>query len=142
MRADTALLLSLRPRFANALVGGEKTVELRRTRPASATPGQLVLLYAASPDRQMVGTATVASIDVASPDEIWLAHREGVAISRLEFDQYFDGASTAVAIVIEEAKALGRPRPLDELRRRWRGFRPPQSFRYVEPAEVAGLSLG
>ncbi len=141
MPGDAALFVSLRPRFANALLSGHKTVELRRTRPAAAAAGQLVLLYASSPDRQLIGTAIVVAVHVGSPDEIWSEHGDSTGVSRPEFDRYFEGASLAVAIVVSEAKALVRPRPLAELRRRWRGFRPPQSFRYVEAADIAALAL-
>jgi predicted transcriptional regulator len=141
MGGESAILVSLRPWHAKALLSGDKTVELRRTRPAAAAAGQLVLLYAASPERQLMGTAIVAAIHVASPDEIWSTHGDATGVSRRGFDRYFEGTSTAVAILIKEAKALSRPRPLAELRRSWHGFRPPQSFRYVEAADVAGLSL-
>jgi predicted transcriptional regulator len=50
------LLLSLRPRFADAILAGAKTVELRR-RPINARPGTAILLYASRPMMAIVGTA-------------------------------------------------------------------------------------
>ena len=137
---DRALLVSLRPRFAHALLAGDKTVELRRV-PPSVECGTLVLMYSSSPERQLVGTARVSHVAVATPDEIWECHGTQTGLSRSEYDKYFAGTNRAVAIVIQDPVRLGRPRPLAELRRRWDGFRPPQSFRYVEPLQLACLAL-
>ncbi|WP_237302536.1 ASCH domain-containing protein [Streptomyces sp. S063] len=55
---ERALLLSLHPRFATAILNGEKTVELRRQRVA-VPPGTPVIIYATSPT--MALTAPPAS---------------------------------------------------------------------------------
>ena len=56
--------MSLRPRFAYAILSGAKTVELRRMR-VSATPGTTIIIYASSPVMSVVGLATLAAVDVA-----------------------------------------------------------------------------
>ena len=72
------LLLSLRPRFAELLLQGTKTVELRRVQP-DVGRGTLVLLYASSPMRALVGTSVVEDVQVAARDDIWrlLQHTAG-----------------------------------------------------------------
>lgn len=55
MSTDHALFVSVKPRFAEKILAGEKSVELRRVRP-SVTPGTLVIFYASSPTREVVGT--------------------------------------------------------------------------------------
>ena len=55
------LLLCLRPRFAEAILSGAKTVELRR-RPINTQPGTPILLYASSPTMAIVGTARLREI--------------------------------------------------------------------------------
>jgi hypothetical protein len=62
-------------------------------------------------------------------------------LTRSEFDAYFAGTNRAVAITISDVRALARPASLDELQRRWVGFRPPQSFRYLSPTQVARLTV-
>jgi predicted transcriptional regulator len=136
---ERALLVSLRPRFATLLLSGEKTVELRRV-PPDVQPGSLVLMYESSPSRRLVGRGRVRAIDIAEPAEIWRRHGASTGVTHQEFDAYFEGAARAVAITITDARALARPASLDELRRRWADFRPPQSFRYLSPSQVARLT--
>lgn len=135
---DRALLVSLRPRFASLLLSGQKTVELRRRRP-DVQCGALVLMYESSPNRRLVGRGRVAAIDLDEPGCIWMRHGANTGITRGEFEAYFEGTSRAVAITIRDALPLARPASLDELRRRWADFRPPQSFRYLSPSQVQRL---
>lgn len=139
MQADeTALFLSLRPRYAELLLAGQKSVELRRIRPV-APEGSLVLLYASSPAMTLVGQAEVERIEVAALDQVWRKHGLRTGISRAEYDRYFMGSDQAVAILLTNIRRLERPRPLDDLRHRLNGFRPPQSYRYLDSCQVAAL---
>lgn len=137
---NRALFMSLRPRFAELLLDGRKTVDLRRIEPA-VHPGTLVLLYASSPTRALVGTGLVLSVCVASSDEIWTRLGSLTGLSRAEYDSYFDGADTAVAISLGDLRRLERPVPLPELRKGRSWFRPPQSFRYFDAWQVASFEL-
>jgi predicted transcriptional regulator len=133
-----ALFLSLRPRFVELLLKGEKTVELRRVRP-SVTEGTLVLLYASSPTMQLVGQAHVGEICSASLGKIWRDYGHATGIARHEYDEYFTGAAQAVAITLLDIQRLSIPRPLTDLRHRLAGFQPPQSYRYLDRRQVAAL---
>lgn len=131
MQPREALFLSVRPAFAERLLGGTKTVELRRVRP-DVQEGQLVLLYASSPTKALIGSAIVESVSTGSPGEIWVEFEKLAGVSGDEFGRYFAGAATAVAIRVREIKRLKVPIPLAEIRRRWPWLRPPQSFRFVQ----------
>jgi predicted transcriptional regulator len=133
-----ALLVSLKPRFAEMILAGEKTVELRRVRP-SIEPGALVVFYASSPVKGVLGTGRVAAIDTSSPSALWERHGSLSGLSRREFSAYFAGSDEAVAIALTDVRRLSKPVPLAELRRRWQGFRPPQSFRYLDAAQAANV---
>jgi predicted transcriptional regulator len=133
-----ALFLSLRPRFAELLLGGRKSVELRRVRP-TVPEGATVLLYASAPKMTLVGRAEVARIQVADVDQIWSEHGSETGISRPEYDNYFSGADQAVAIKLTNICRLDNPRPLDDLRHRLADFQPPQSYRYLDSIQVAAL---
>lgn len=141
MRAEERVLfLSLRPKFAELLLGGSKTVELRRVAPA-IPPGAPVLLYAASPIKALVGICAVDCVSVASREQIWRTYGRSTGLSRADFRTYFDGASSAVAITLRDLRPLRAPIPLADLRERDSGFRPPQSFRYLDVAQVNALGL-
>lgn len=135
---DPALFLSLRPRFAELLLSGEKSVELRRVRP-SVSAGTTVLLYASSPRMTLVGRAQVAEVDVGRLGQIWRKYGADTGISQREYRDYFAGLQNAVAIKLIDVQRLAKPRPLDDLRQRLAGFQPPQSYRYLDRTQVAAL---
>lgn len=134
-----ALLVSVKPRYAELLLSGVKTVELRRVRPQIAAGG-LVLIYASSPTMQMVGTGTVAGIATDTLDEIWRRCAGQTGLDRTTYDTYFAGRKLAVAITLDDVRPLRHGIPLAELRRRISGFRPPQSFRYMKQSHVLAVT--
>ena len=137
---DVVLFLSMKPRFAESILGGTKTVELRRVPPA-VQEGHLVLLYASSPRRELVGTCRVAGLEVDSTSVIWDRHGRQSGITKSEYERYFAGAKRAVAILIKEPSPLSDPKPLRDSRGAVAGFHPPQSFRYFDRSTVERLRL-
>lgn len=126
---DRAMLLSVHPRFATAILAGSKTVEVRRQRVA-APPGTTVVLYATAPTMALVGLARIAAVSVGSPREVWRAHRTQTGITRREFDEYMSGATQASGLTLEEPQPFEEPVPLSALRAAG-AFHPPQSYRYL-----------
>ncbi|WP_309242373.1 ASCH domain-containing protein [Streptomyces sp. CAI-155] len=126
---ERAMLLSVHPRFATAILAGTKTVEVRRQRVA-ASPGTPVLLYATAPTMAIVGMARISSVQVASPREVWSANRTSAGISRREYDEYMSGATQASGLSLEEPITFEAPVPLAALRASG-SFHPPQSYRYL-----------
>ena len=139
MSDPRALLLSVKPKYAEMLIDGVKTVELRRV-PPRVDHGVPVLIYASTPRKAMVGVARVGAVEVGAVEAIWARYALEVGIDARDYDAYFDGASRAVAIGLYEVQRLQRSVPLDELRRRLAGFRPPQSFMYLGAADALALS--
>jgi len=128
--APRPLLLSLRPRFARAILEGTKTVELRRTR-LTASSGTLLILYASAPVMSVVGVARLASTVIDTPDSVWNRYGHFASVSRAEYDQYFVGARLATAVLLDRPRRLESGYSLAELREAQVKFRPPQSFRYL-----------
>lgn len=133
-----ALLVSIKPIYADLLLSGAKTVELRRVRP-SVEPSSLVLLYASSPTMEMVATASVRAIETDAVNTIWTRYGDATGLDRPTYDRYFLGSDNAVAIELADVRPLRRRVPLAELRQRMSRFRPPQSFCYLPGAEAAIL---
>jgi predicted transcriptional regulator len=129
----SALLLSLRPRFAEAILNGSKTIEIRR-RPVKAPAGTPLVLYASSPTMAVVGTAVLADVVVLTPHTAWRRYRETLGVTWAEFSDYLEGAPAAHLLRVTDAKELNKPLPLQALRRST-SFHPPQSFRYIAPSD-------
>jgi predicted transcriptional regulator len=129
---ERVLLLSVRPRFARAILAGTKTVEVRRRR-VQARPGTRVIIYASNPTMAVVGTARLLVALTYDPDAAWASHERGLGLHRHEFDAYLAG-SKACLLLLDEVTSLDTPISLDELRRSG-DFRPPQSYRYLSPSD-------
>ena len=128
---DRMVVLSLKPRFAEAILAGTKTVELRRTTPKIEVPTR-ALLYASSPVRALLGTCIITSVKSAHLTDLWREFGSRADLSYPEFRRYFEGVEVGTALTLDEQRPLSRRVPLQDLRAKPRGFRPPQSFAYVD----------
>ena len=139
-KARTQLLISVKPRFAHAILRGDKLVELRRVRP-NLTKGDEIILYESSPTCAVVARAKVAELIEATPLSLWRLIHEESGVTRQEFNQYFAGRSRAFAIRLSDVQELDEPIGLRELRRAVPGFAPPQSYHYLRPERQRDLEL-
>ena len=128
---ERTLVLSVKPRFAAKLLGGEKTVELRRVLPRRIRAGDFLLIYSTAPDTSFVGFCRVTKVLLGSPDTLWPKVRRLAGVTRAEYHQYFGEAGRAVGIQVEQPVRLLDEVSLEDSRRYAPDFRPPQSFRYL-----------
>jgi predicted transcriptional regulator len=124
------LLLSVRPMFAQRILNGTKTAELRRVRP-SVHVGQDVLIYSSSPTMALLASAVVERVESGPVTMMWPRVSKAAGVSHAEYLAYFDGAEIASAIWLSAISALDQPLTLSDLRKRWPWFRPPQSYCFV-----------
>lgn len=137
--ANKALLISIRPNHVIAIFSGKKTVELRRVKPRVIS-GDLVVIYASGSVKGIVGAFEVAGVTSAPPTTIWRKHNGKSGLTKPEFTKYFEGAAIGYAIHIKKCWQLPRPIPLNALRKRHAGFRPPQSYHYWNLEDL--ISIG
>ena len=131
-------LISIKPWYAEAILSGEKTVELRRRIPKYAI-GCRLWIYATLPIGAVVGSAVVERIETASPDAIWRDYSEAMALNRVEFDSYLEGSSAAIALKL--AKVVKRRHTnINQLRSLRAGFHPPQVLSRLSNQEMVKLS--
>jgi predicted transcriptional regulator len=125
------ILMSIRPRFADAILRGEKRVEFRRKPiPADVTH---VVVYATRPVGTVVGAFAVGRLDCASPDDLWTKFQDVAGIGSDEFARYFGEAEMGYALQIDEVF----PAEGDwDLLADFGVSRPPQSFQYVAAERV------
>ena len=133
------LLLSIHPRHVDSILSGTKRVELRRRKPRIACG--TALIYATSPRKQLVASFQISSVVRAPLGLLWQSVREVAGVSRREFDTYFKGLQSGVAIRIADVTEFRMPIPLSELRVAMRGFNPPQGFCYLDSAETRILNI-
>lgn len=137
MSAVSNAIISIHPCFAEAILAGEKTVELRRRIPAIEA-GTNLWIYATLPLGAIVGSATVKEIVEGAPAELWDICKNHVGIDRTDYDSYFAGASQGLALFLKDV-IKRRPLRIDQLRAIDRSFHPPRVLRKMNEKQAKVL---
>ncbi|HWA88555.1 MAG TPA: ASCH domain-containing protein [Rhizomicrobium sp.] len=130
-------IISIHRSYADAILAGTKTIELRRKLP-DISSGTRLWIYATRPTGAVVGVATIKAVDRAPPATIWKKHRDGTGIDHAAFQDYFDGAPEAIAILLTAVRRIG-PIDMDQLRRIRDCFHPPQVLTRLTVTETKAL---
>ena len=133
-KSDTVALLSIHPRYVEAILEGRKRVEFRRARFRSQP--KYIVIYATQPTGKVVGFFEVGEIREGHPASLWRRYKNVGGINHGDYDSYYSGADRAVAIEIKRVFELPAHIPLKSL---IPGATPPQSFRYLNPMIVQEL---
>ena len=131
-------LISIRPNYAEAILTGEKTVELRRRIPA-INLGTRLWIYATRPVGAIVGSAVVDKIIEGTPAEVWKECINRIALDRREYDKYFFGTDRALGLSLSDITRR-HPIGIDQLREIQKGFHPPQVLTRLSSQETIFLS--
>jgi len=126
----TAIIISIKPKYAEKIYAGTKTIELRRSIGTSFQKNSLCYIYASSPARSVTGEARIASIELLSIAELKATHCISADVSASEMDIYFQGKENGYAIRLRSVFKYKTPIPL-QLLREFTDFHPPQSYRYA-----------
>jgi len=146
-----AVLLSIKREWVKRILSGEKTIEVRKTRPRRILPYKVYIYETKSNGGRgaVVGEFTIHNIIPFSvPYPAWQGEAEyeilkDACLTYKEAHQYL-GAETGYAWCISELKVYDKPKNLREFRapehnancdRNNLLLAPPQSFCYVEELE-------
>ena len=129
-----ALLLSLKPRYADLIFEGIKRAELRR-RSLVQMEGRDVFVYVTSPIMMLRGGFRVGEVWAGTPQDIWDRVSQWAGVDKDDFDAYYAGQSIAYALEITDVWEYANPPGLSTLRDQFDNFIVPQSWRYVTPEE-------
>ena len=135
-----ALLLSMKPEYAEQIFNGSKTVELRKRRPTIDKEDR-VFVYVTSPVQAIVGWFRSEKVLVSSPESLWPMVRGRCGLSAREYRCYFQGASCAVGIFVARTAKRDVPVTLSRIRTTYAGFRPPQGFHYLKSSRSGDSEL-
>src|SRR3981081_3023563 len=123
----TSVLLSIKPRFADAILEGTKTFEFRRSIFRDLEVRK-ILIYASSPVSLVIGEFVVDGILALEPKVLWQFTAKGAGIDQQFFDDYFRGRKIGFALKVHFPKRYAKPLRLEKDFGIWR---PPQSFCYL-----------
>lgn len=130
-----ALFISVKPEFVEKIFNGTKTIELRKSIP-KVEIDDLIIIYSTSPVMSVIGTCRVKEIIANKPTKLWHDCANKMGIDRKRYFEYFDGKDIAVGIILKDIKRSKVEIPLSRLRLKFRGFHPPQTFRYFDKVQV------
>lgn len=133
--AGKTIVLSVKPKYAEMILSGTKTVEFRRVWAAEKV--STVVIYASSPIQKLVGIVQVTDVVRVKPTTLWsYCSKRGGGLTKLELTAYFSGKETGFAVLLQNAKRLARGIDPKQV---IKDFAPPQSFRYMTVAEMRKL---
>ena len=132
MPNEQTLLMSLRPEFAQPILQGRKTVELRR-KFSKKYEGATIVFYITRPVQQFMFTATIAKVDHGQKKCLWDTYQQECGISQAAFDQYFKGTDHGYAIHLSNVKPIPNQLALEHAKKVCPQLRPPQSFQMLDP---------
>jgi predicted transcriptional regulator len=134
-QTGSAILLSVKPKFANLIIDGSKLVELRRTVPAQ-TVGTIAI-YSSSPVQMIVALASVKQTIEASPSKLWeISKDNGGGLTKAGLLAYFDSKKTGFALMLENVRVFKKPVSPTKI---FKSFNAPQSFKYLTEKELLKL---
>lgn len=132
------ILVSIRPKWADLILTGEKTLEYRRNMSLKALLlARRMWIYASKPVGKVIGCA---SIRIWEGTCVFDMQGNNGCLSRAEYDGYFKGAERHYGIVIKDFAVLARPILLAEI-----GIaHAPQSWMYMPESalEMIGETIG
>jgi predicted transcriptional regulator len=120
------VILSIKPKYAKRIFNGTKKYEFRK-RIFKNKNIDIIIVYATSPVKKLVGYFLIDKIIKTSPEELWEMSKEKAGISKQKFFSYFNEREVAFGIKIKKAVQFNPKIPPEEL---ISDFYPPQSFRY------------
>jgi predicted transcriptional regulator len=139
--AKRTVLFSIRPFYADKILAGQKTVELRRRFPEVGMSGSTAMIYCTSPVKAIVGSFRIRDVRKLSLSTLWRSHGGAACIAKDDFNEYFSGQDHGFAIILSGAKALNGRLSASDLEAEF-GIVPPQSYRYLTEECVALLNDG
>lgn len=127
-----AVLLSIKPRYADQIVAGTKTVEFRRQWTKQEVG--VVVVYSSAPVQRLVAILDVEGLVIAPASKLWSQCKErGPGLLKAELMAYLAGKDLGHGILL--GARLLPPKPVPP-RSVLRNFQPPQSYCYLTPSQL------
>ena len=135
LQGGRAIILSIKPKYAELILAGSKTVEFRRVWAAESV--DTIVIYASTPIQKLLGIVKITEVVKAKPATLWsYCSKLGGGLSKAELSAYLDGKDTGFAVLLMDAKRFSQS---VDPRKVIKDFLPPQSFRYLVNTEIRKL---
>lgn len=121
------VLLSIKPKYANAILTGQKRVEFRKL--VFKKEIERVYIYSSAPEQRIIGYFIIDDIVSDTPYALWEQFSNVGSISEEDFFDYFAEKEIGYSIKIKSVKKFSKSKNPKEI---FKNFVPPQSYMYCE----------
>jgi predicted transcriptional regulator len=135
------ILISIQPEYADQIMDGCKTVELRRRFAESVGQDARLFIYSSNPVGAIIGCAKIDKVVRLPIKQIWKKFHKQACIEKGEFEKYFDGVEFGFVVSLGDVTPLTELLIREDILDRW-GIRPPQSYMYLSADIAASISSG
>lgn len=133
-----SVLLSIRPKYAEAIMKGGKKYEFRKSGFRKKDQMDIAYVYSSLPVGKIVCAFKIDKIIEDTPARLWERFGTKGGIDEEEFFAYYGSGKVGVAMKIGELRSFIDP---VEPRTLISNFRPPQSFAYMSSDTLRSLGL-
>ncbi len=127
---SSAAIISIKPFYANEILAGTKTIELRKSS-MGLIPLDVILVYSSAPDQRLAFWFRVGKVETLPVAEMWKRHEDRLGIGREDYDAYFEGLQNATGLHVADVHQL-QPVTLEEIQRLVPDFVPPQAIIWLK----------
>jgi predicted transcriptional regulator len=121
------VLLSIKPKYANAILAGEKLVEFRKL--TFKQEIERVYIYSSSPEQRIIGYFTIEDIISDTPKRLWKMFNNVGSIEEADFFEYFANKEIGYSIKIKHVNRFKESKDPKEI---FKNFVAPQSYMYCD----------
>ena len=130
-----AVLISIKPEFAEKIFNGYKTIELRKCMP-NVVEDDIVIVYCTVPVKAIIGICRVKKIIKTTPYKLWKLYSKSLGIDHQRYLQYYNNSTVAIGIELTDITRLTEEITLTTIKQQLPFFSPPQTFKYFSRNEI------
>ena len=124
-----SVILSIKPKYVEEIVNGNKKFEFRKIVFKKYSKGDDIFIYSTSPVKKIIGKFRSNEIIAEHPEVLWDQLKDDSGLDRKEFFDYFQNREHGFAIGIDDLEIFKIPiEPTSMIP----NFVPPQSFQYLD----------
>lgn len=131
------IFISIHPVYADKIMEGVKTIELRRRFPELDGMQARLFVYSTHPVKSLIGYAEIKDVHHMPIRKIWSSFSNKAHIEKEDFTRYFKGVDYGYAVELKNPIKFSSPVPINFLMENY-GIAAPQSYRYLDE-EVEGI---
>jgi len=126
-----AVLLSIKPKYAERIFFSDKKYEFRRQKPGF-NGGTTILVYSTKPEGYIIGHFKSVDVIEGTMKGLWNKVEAYAGISYQEYRSYFNGNKPVYAIKIAEPILWDIQIALEDIREVCPSYNPPQTYHYLD----------